>query len=227
MILQYLDLMTGLPLFSTFTRDSLRSWLNLYHYSIVQFTAGSIIFNEGEPCSSIFVVLEGQVRIQKIDSSGRYLNVSEAVVGDMMGANILFSDHSYYPLSTTAITDVTLLSLPKESVLKLCQVNVHFLEMILKIASGKAFMLAQRLNEVTVQTLKQNISRFLLQEAKNQDSLEVMLPFTKKDWADQLGVQRPSLQRELKRLEEMESIIVARDRIRITDQGLLKKLAEE
>lgn len=227
MISNYLDLMTQLPLFSTFTKDALRSWLNLYHYNIVNFQAGSILFNEGEPCTSIFVVLKGQVRIQKIDSSGRYFNVSEAAVGEMMGANVLFSDQSTYPLSTTAITDVTLLSLPKESVLKLCQVNVHFLETLLKIASGKAFMLTKRLNEVTVQTLKQNISRFLLQETENQGSRQVMLPFTKKEWADLLGVQRPSLQRELRRLEEMQTIIVDRDRITVTDPALLKQLAEE
>lgn len=227
MLSQYLDTMITLPLFQTFTRDSLRSWLNLYHYNIQNFSAGSIIFNEGEVCSSIFIVLEGRVLIQKIDSSGRYFNVGEAAVGEMMGSNVLFSDQSTYPLSTTAITDVVLLSLPRELVIKLCQVNVHFLESLLKISSGKAFMLTKRLNEVTVQTLKQNIARFLLRQGQQQDSAEIQLPFTKKDWADQLGVQRPSLQRELKRLEELGAIHVNRDRITILDQDKLHQLAEE
>lgn len=227
MLSQYLDTMITLPLFQTFTRDSLRSWLNLYHYNIQNFPAGSIIFNEGEVCSSIFIVLEGRVLIQKIDSSGRYFNVGEAAVGEMMGSNVLFSDQSTYPLSTTAITDVVLLSLPRELVIKLCQVNVHFLESLLKISSGKAFMLTKRLNEVTVQTLKQNIARFLLRQGQQQDSAEIQLPFTKKDWADQLGVQRPSLQRELKRLEEIGAIHVNRDRITILDQDKLHQLAEE
>lgn len=224
---QYLDSLIALPLFSTFTRDSLRSWLNLYNYSIQKFPSGATIFNEGELCTSIFVVLEGQILIQKIDSSGRYLNVAEATVGELIGPNVLFSDNSSYPLSTTALTEVTLLSLPKELVLKLCQVNLHFLETLLKIASGKAFMLTRRLNEVTVQTLKQNITRFLLTEANKQDSLVIRLPFTKKEWAEGLGVQRPSLQRELKKLEDLGFIIVKRDLIQIVDQTMLEKLADE
>lgn len=227
MLSEYLDLMITLPLFQTFTRDGLRSWLNLYHYNIQNFSSGSIIFNEGEECRSIFIVLEGRVLIQKIDSSGRYFNVGEAAVGEMMGSNVLFSDQTTYPLSTTAITDVTLLSLPRELVIKLCQVNVHFLESLLKISSGKAFMLTRRLNEVTVQTLKQNIARFLLEAASQQGSASIRLPFTKKVWADQLGVQRPSLQRELKRLEELQAIRVNRDQISILDEEKLLKLADD
>ena len=223
----YLDSLTALPLFSTFTRDSLRSWLSLYNYSIQKYPAGMTIFNEGELCTSIFVVLEGQVLIQKIDSSGRYLNVAEASTGELMGPNVLFSDNSVYPLSTTALTDVVILSLSKELVLKLCQVNLHFLETVLKIASGKAFMLTRRLNEVTVQTLKQNITRFLLTEAANQNNQLIRLPFTKKEWAETLGVQRPSLQRELKNLEILGFIIVKRDLIQIVDQAMLEKLADD
>ncbi|NLB21737.1 MAG: Crp/Fnr family transcriptional regulator [Clostridium sp.] len=227
MISQYLDLIISLPLFSTFTKDSLRSWLNLYNYNILKFSPESTIFNEGEECRTIFIVLEGRVLIQKIDSSGRFLNVSDATLGEMMGSNVLFSDNSTYPLSTTAMTEVTLLSLPKELVLKLCQVNVHFLETLLKISSGKAFMLTRRLDEVTVQTLKQNIARFLLTESSQQESSLITLPFTKKDWAEHLGVQRPSLQRELKRFEDLDAIIVKRNQIELIDPDLLHKLADE
>ena len=227
MITQYLDLIISLPLFSTFTKDSLRSWLNLYNYNILNFSPGATIFNEGEECHSIFIVLEGKVLIQKIDSSGRFLNVSDATLGEMMGSNVLFSDNSTYPLSTTAMTDVTLLSLPKELVLKLCQVNLHFLETLLKISSGKAFMLTKRLDEVTVQTLKQNIARFLLAESEQQNSSMITLPFTKKDWAENLGVQRPSLQRELKRFEDLDAITVNRNQIKLINPELLHKLADE
>ena len=227
MITDYLDVIISLPLFQTFTRDALRSWLNLYNYSIAEFPPGSTIFNEGEECRSIFVILSGTVLIQKIDSSGRYFNVGEAAVGEIMGSNVMFSDHTFYPLSTTAITNVKLLSLPRELVIKLCQVNVHFLESLLRISSGKAFLLTKRLNEVTVQTLKQNITRFLLAEADRQATRLIRLPFTKKEWAEGLGVQRPSLQRELKKLEDLGYIKVNRNLIEIVDQAMLEKLAAQ
>ncbi|PKK40703.1 hypothetical protein ABB02_00036 [Clostridiaceae bacterium JG1575] len=225
--MDYLEAMTALPLFSTFTKDALRSYLTLYSYSITKYPQGAVIFNEGEACTSIFIILEGSVRIQKIDSSGRYFNVGDAHVGEMMGPNVLFSLHSTYPLSTMALSEVTLLSLSKELVLKLCQVNVHFLESLLRIASSKAFMLTRRLDEVTIQTLKQNLSRFLLQAKEAQGLDTITLPFTKKAWAEELGVQRPSLQRELRRMEDLGAILVARDRITILDAKRLEDLAEQ
>lgn len=223
----HLGTMVSLPLFSTFTKDALRSWLGLYNYSIQSYSAGSAIFNEGEICTSIFVVLEGQALIQKIDSSGRYLNVAYASVGELMGPNVLFSEQKTYPLSTLALTNVTVVSLSKDLVLKLCQVNSHFLESLLKVTSSKAFLLAKRLDEVTVQTLRQNITRFLLAEAEKSQSQTIQLPFTKKDWAAGLGVQRPSLQRELKNLEDLGYILVNKDLIQILHRPMLEKLAEE
>ncbi len=227
MISSYIEGILKLPLFKTFTKDYLKSLLNLYNYSILTYGKGETIFNEGEVCTSIFIIIQGTIRIQKIDSSGRYLTVGEAASGDMIGPNVLFSDHSIYPLSTDALTDVVLLSLSKSLVLKLCQMNLNFLETLLKVSSSKAFMLTNRLNEVTVQTLKQNISRFLLAEYEKAGDPLITLPFTKKDWADKLGVQRTSLQREIKKLEDRGLISSHRDIITILKPDELSIIAAE
>ncbi|MFB0917851.1 MAG: Crp/Fnr family transcriptional regulator [Clostridiaceae bacterium] len=227
MISNYIEEIIKLPLFKTFTRDYLKSILNLYNYSIQKFDKGETIFNEGEVCSSIFVILEGEIRIQKIDSSGRYLTIGEAGPGEMIGPNVLFSDNSVYPLSTDAITQVAVLTLSKELVLKLCQINLNFLETLLRVSSGKAFMLTKRLDEVTVQTLKQNISRFLLSEFEKSGDTNILLPFTKKEWADKLGVQRTSLQREIKKMEDLGLIKASRTHISILDTEELTTIAAE
>ena len=50
-------------------------------------------------------------------------------------------------------------------------------------------------------TLRQNIYEYLLQQSIAQHSQTVHLPFSKKEFADYLGVQRPSLFREMKKLQ--------------------------
>lgn len=224
MIQNYIHQLLQLPLFKTFTAGNLQSWFRLYPYRIESYQKKDIIFNEGEVCQHIFVILSGQVQIQKVDASGRYFNVGIAEAGEMMGANVLFSNNSRYPLSTTALTPVSLLAMPKELVLKLCQVNSNFLERLLRVASQKAFLLTQRLNEVTVQTLRQNITRYLMSRYEEVGS-EIHLPFTKTAWANELGVQRPSLSRELKKLQEEGLLTVKRDLITIHDPQTLRSYA--
>lgn len=227
MITEYVQQLLGLPLFRTYTADSLEQSLKLHTYNIIKFKKGQIIFNEGEKCDVIFIILDGKVRIQKIDSSGRYLTIDEAGPGEMMGPNVLFSHNSIYPLSTDAMTDVVILTLSKNTVLEMCQENMNFLETLLRITSGKAFMLTRKLNEVTVQTLKQNISRFIMDIYDKTGNTEVILPFTKKMWADKLGVQRTSLQREIKNLENLGIIRVDRNSIQILDLEGLSSFAED
>ncbi len=55
---------------------------------------------------------------------------------------------------------------------------------------------------LTQKTLRENIMDYLKQQSIIQCSSEIVLPFSKKELADYLGVQRPSLFRELKKLKE-------------------------
>lgn len=212
-----------IDLFSYFEEDFLKDMLKDNSYKVESFLKGEAIFNEGEICKYIHIILEGSVLIEKIDASGRYLAVGEAKKGEMMGPNVLFSKNSIYPLSTKARERVIIFMIPKSFLLKLCQSNLDFLEEVFRITSSKAFMLTRRLDEITVQTLRQNISRFLLSQVR-EGAREISLPFTKKEWADSLGVQRPSLSRELKKLEDMEIIKVKRNIIEIIDIAGLEEL---
>lgn len=218
-----IDKLKELKLFSSFKEDYLSKVLSENTYKIENFSKGETIFNEGETCKSIHIILKGTVIIEKIDSSGRFFTVGEAIKGDMMGPNVLFSKNSIYPLSTKAKDEVSIFMIPKDFLLKLCQDNLPFLEEVFRITSSKAFMLTKRLDEVTVQTLRQNIARFLISQMKETNSNTIKLPFTKKEWAETLGVQRPSLQRELKNLENQSMIEVSRDIIHILDEESLNE----
>ncbi len=48
-------------------------------------------------------------------------------------------------------------------------------------------------------TVREKVMDFLIFESKRQNSNTIKLPLSKKDLAEKFGVERPSLQRELKK----------------------------
>lgn len=67
-------------------------------------------------------------------------------------------------------------------------------------------------------TLRENLMEYLSNQAILQRSDTVILPISKKQLADYLGVQRPSLFRELKRLNDEGTIAVMKRSIRLTSK---------
>ncbi len=63
----------------------------------------------------------------------------------------------------------------------------------------------------TQRTLRENIMDYFKQQTIIQKSSVILLPMSKRQLADYLGVQRPSLFRELKKLKE-EGIIEINNR---------------
>jgi len=65
---------------------------------------------------------------------------------------------------------------------------------------------------LTQKTLRGNLTDYLRQQAAFQGSSDIRLPISKKELADYLGVQRPSLFRELKKMKG-EGLIDVSNRI--------------
>ena len=72
------------------------------------YLAGEIIFGEGEPCSGLYVIESGHVRIFKSSASGREQVLSIDGPGSSMAELPVF-DGGNYPASASAIDDAHLL----------------------------------------------------------------------------------------------------------------------
>jgi len=73
-------------------------------------------------------------------------------------------------------------------------------------------------------TVTECIIEFLLYEYHVQKSTTIKLNMTKKELAEKIGVQRPSLSRELNKMRKDGLIIYDPKQITITDVDLLNKL---
>jgi CRP/FNR family transcriptional regulator, cyclic AMP receptor protein len=125
------------PIFSGLTENEL-AFLSQRavprHYS-----AGETVFGEGDPCSGLYLVESGQVRIFKSSASGREQVLSIDGPGSSIAELPVF-DGGNYPASVAAIGDATLLFVSKQDFQALClahpQVALKVLRVLVRVCAG-------------------------------------------------------------------------------------------
>lgn len=218
---KYVSVLTDAELFKNLSEASILHIFENLNYTIQVYTRDDVIFVEDDECTSLSLILEGKVEIQKIDMNGKMLSVAQFEAGDVFGELLIFSNHNHFPMTVIAKQNSIVLHINRDSVLTLCQTETHFLFSYLKMISEKAFILNKKLKEVTLKTIREQISEFLFQEAQKQKSNTIKLPLTKKEWADKIGVQRPSLSRELIKMQDEGIISMNKNIIKILDEDSL------
>lgn len=219
---EYITTLNNISLFKNFSEEDIINLMNDFNYTIKEYEKDDVVFMEDELCKNLSILLEGNIEIQKIDPNGKILTVANLKTGDVFGENLLFGDKNLYPMTVISKSSSRVLNLPKESVASLCQKNEIFLYAFLKILSNKAVALSSKLKEVTLKTIRQKICEFLIMQYNSSKSNYITLPMSKKEWADKLGIQRPSLSRELIKMKEENIIDYDKDVIQIKNIELLK-----
>lgn len=204
-------------LFNHLSEEELTTIINGKEASYKQYSSNDIIFMEDEPCNHLSVVITGKVEIQKLDSDGNILIVASLEEGDVFGENLLFGDRNQYPMSVVCKNSSYVLHISKAYIYELCEKDHIFMRQMFRILSNKAIVLSSKLKQVSMKSLRQMICNYLFNIYKNTGKLTIELNMSKKEWAEKLGVQRPSLSRELINMKEDGFIDYDRKTITILD----------
>ncbi|MBB6630091.1 Crp/Fnr family transcriptional regulator [Clostridium algidicarnis] len=218
----YKCLLVNLPLFENFNQNDLDLLLNSKDVKIASYSKDEIIFMEDDMCLNLSIILKGNVEIQKVDPSGKLLSVASLKTGDIFGENLLFGDRNIYPMTVATKSDSLVLHISKDVVAVLCQQNLEFLYSFLNLLSNKAMALSSKIKQVTLKTIRQKICEFLYSEYSHSNN-KISLKMSKQEWAYNLGVQRPSLSRELIKLKEDGIIDYEKDYVLILNVQALKE----
>ncbi|MBB6696905.1 Crp/Fnr family transcriptional regulator [Clostridium algidicarnis] len=218
----YKCLLVNLPLFENFNQNDLDLLLNSKDVKIASYSKDEIIFMEDDICLNLSIILKGNVEIQKVDPSGKLLSVASLKAGDIFGENLLFGDRNIYPMTVATKSESLVLHISKDVVAVLCQQNLEFLYSFLNLLSNKAIALSSKIKQVTLKTIRQKICEFLYSEYSHPNN-KISLKMSKQEWAYNLGVQRPSLSRELIKLKEDGIIDYEKDYVLILNVQALKE----
>lgn len=195
-----MDIISKLELFNDFTKEELSDFFRSSKYGIHEYGKDQIIHLQNENCNTMDIILEGRVSIQKIDEQGNVFQITQFLGGSFFGANLIFSSRNSYPMTVVSESDSTILSMSKELIITLGQSNTTFLLGFLSAVSDITLVLTDKIGSMSLKTIRQKIVDFLVYEYSLKNNRKIYLDFTKKEFAERLGIQRTSLSRELNKM---------------------------
>ena len=205
-IKNYIGQLSKIELFKSISTEDLLCFFSETFYIIEKYKKNSIIYFQNERCSTMDILLDGNVLIQNIDKEGNTLTITEFRPYDTIGANLMFSNRNIYPMNVISKTDVILLKMKKELVLDICHCDKEFLLKFLSSLSEKTIVLTDKITLMSMKSIRQLIIDFLINEQVYQQSKTIILDISKKELAERFGIQRPSLSRELGKMRDEKMI---------------------
>ena len=213
--------LTKIALFKSLTESDLENLLSEFKITESHFKKGEIIALQDEPCNRLIILISGKVKAEMVSPSGKIMKVEDIEAPNPLAILFLFGDDSSFPVEITALVETSTIIIPKHSVLKILTMNETILKNYLDISANYATRLSKKLNLVSLNTIRQKISMYVLDLSKQQQSDNVELNRPKTALAEYFGITRPSLERELTNMQNDGLIQSERKRIIIKDKGRL------
>lgn len=213
-------------LFHAITEKERERILNCSKSREKHYSSGSYIFEQGGVPSRLFLLLEGQVQICKDFTSGKRDVLYLVEAGNVFGEIFLFGDKKHYWYDAVAVTDVKVLEMPWDFFYHFCSNacdhHKQLTQNMLEIMSENNFRITRKLHIVSTSSLRERLAIWLIDAM--DESCVVELHMNREQLADFLGVARPSLSRELMRMQKDGLIEVSRKTIKICDKDAVEML---
>ena len=191
-----------------------------------RYDKGALLFQQGDPASAFFVVLDGWVKIARITPEG-----SEAVVG-VFRRGETFAEASMflggrYPANAEVVAPSRLLKIDGEVLRRKIRDNPNLALCMLASASHHLKILVEQIEQIKLLSAPQRIADFLVQQCRTRDGACVVeLPYEKALIASRLGMKPESFSRAIGKLRGL-GVSVDHEFVSITDVGTLIAFVEK
>lgn len=218
--------MNETKLFEGISREGMGHILTCSGSEVQEYAPGEYIFRQDERPVKLFLLLEGKVNISKDFASGRRNMLYSATEGEVFGEIFLSKENKSYWYDAVAATEVKVLSIPWRYFFDFCEhACAHHQKItgnMLEIQSEKNFEMTKKIHLLSGTGLRRKIAIFLYESKELDGSVEMVM--NREEFADYLGVARPSLSRELMNMQEEGIILVEKEHIQIIDMQEIENL---
>ncbi|MBQ8988835.1 MAG: Crp/Fnr family transcriptional regulator [Prevotella sp.] len=119
--LRIYDQLLQFPLFQGMSRDDLEIIAGHIRFGFVKVSAGKPIVQVGESCTQLCFLINGTVRVETFADEHRYMVAEQVSAPYVLQQEAIFGYYQSYTHNFTALTDVNLLTIAKEEVLRLLE----------------------------------------------------------------------------------------------------------
>lgn len=190
------------------------------------FPAGSLLFFQDDPPDALYLLLEGEVVLEKHHPQGEPLILCRHQSGGFF-CPLAVLDGSPQLGTAKALTDVTVLVVPREEVIALLRDNPQALEELHAHCFRRVRHLLERLHDGVRKPLRQRVAQALLEHAEPGKEGGLVVRTTHQMLAQWVGCSREALSRELVAMRQAGWIQTRRGAILLLQPQQLKQCASD
>lgn len=222
-----IDTLNRSPLFAGMSESDVERCLTCSGAEVVAYEKEEIIFLQHDAPRKLLILIEGAIAICSDSVSGKRSIVTTVdQAGELFGEVFLFLNKHKYDHYAQALTVSKVLTMPREFFFRTCGEQCHYhaqlISNMLSILAQKAYYLNQKLQIMSCATLRQKIIKVLLRHLSAAG--RVTLSMNREELADFLNTARPSLSRELMKMQEEGLIQIKKKEIVILQLEELQNL---
>ncbi|KJB94709.1 transcriptional regulator [Skermanella aerolata KACC 11604] len=192
-------ILRNLPLFQQVPEPVLASLMATATIRSVE--RGTDLFVQGDPADRFFVVLEGWVKLYRINREGSEAVVAMVNSGETFAEAAMFAQGNF-PVCAQAVTDLRVVSITAHAFARCVQADVGTAFAMLGSMSMRLRTLVQQIEQLQIQSAPQRVASFLLKLCPaDEGNATFTLPVEKSLVARRLGIQPETFSRALAKLK--------------------------
>lgn len=208
------------PLCNSIPDSEKESFLKEVHFTIKNYDKNEWIISQGEECTALHILIEGEVKTVMVDEKGDFMHIESIKAPLPIASGFLFAGNNKSPVSVIAKKESKLISIPKANVFMLMKKHDTFMHAILSSISNKLQFLSEKVRLTSLKTIKAKIAYYLLKESEGESDFQ--LKTSKQEIANLFGVSRQALTNVMKQMHEDDIIYMERRKIKIVNRQALK-----
>lgn len=213
------------PLFANLTEAELQALAA--RTSRKRFQQGEHLFAEGDPCTGLFLVASGKIRIFKLSASGREQVLAVEGPGSSFAELPVF-DGGNYPAAASALEDAEILFISRKDFQNFCREHPDVGLKVIAVVGSRLRRLVGIIEELSFTTVRQRLIALVLRLAQadgtpSKEGIRVELTKSHQDLAAELGTVRELVSRNLSRLQAEGFLDVEGRKIVVKDLPGLKR----
>lgn len=169
-----------------------------------RYAAGELIFGEGDPCSGLYIVESGAVRIFKTSAGGREQVLTVEQAGNSIAELPVF-DGGAYPASAAAVDEAAILFISRSDFRALCLQHPEVALKVLRMVGLRLRRLVNIIEELSFTTVRHRLAallmRFAHEAGHRSGSARFTLKANNQELASQIGTVRELVSRNLSRFQ--------------------------
>jgi CRP-like cAMP-binding protein len=217
------ELLTKTNVFAGLRDGEIAALMQDKPFRLKEYNRDEYIAYSQDVCRDMLLVVQGSVRGEMTDLSGKKLKIEDIVAPRPLAAAFIFGKENRFPVDIIANEFSIILVIPRDVLIYLLQNSQVVLNNYLNAISSRTQFLSNKIRFLSFKTIKEKMANFVWNQLR-KGSEKIILHQTQSELADFFGVTRPSLARALSDMEKEGILKVERKEITILDKEKINKL---